>query len=132
MHVCVVLIFPSSPPDSPREFNVEKKLGQQMSQVEFERQQILDEMRKRTHLHRDSSWIRQRSSSSSYQKEPILTGPSVRRSVFIYVQYVNYFSRKSHSHEVRNARHHKHKLESHSQEGSGKHRRLDTPAQLQQ
>ncbi|XP_063067637.1 LIM domain only protein 7b isoform X2 [Engraulis encrasicolus] len=65
--------------DSPREFNVEKKLGQQMSQVEFERQQILDEMRKRTHLHRDSSWIRQRSSSSSYQKEPILTGPSVRR-----------------------------------------------------
>ncbi|XP_048090400.1 LIM domain only protein 7b isoform X3 [Alosa alosa] len=50
---------------------VEKKLGQQMSQVEFERQQILAEMRKRTPLNRDSSWIRQRSSSSSLYKEPI-------------------------------------------------------------
>ncbi|KAL2087885.1 hypothetical protein ACEWY4_016713 [Coilia grayii] len=62
-----------------KEFSVEKRLGQQMSQVEFERQQILDEMRKRTQLHTDSSWIRQRSSSSSYQKEPIVLGAPVRR-----------------------------------------------------
>ncbi|XP_062384486.1 LIM domain only protein 7b isoform X2 [Sardina pilchardus] len=60
---------------------VEKKLGQQMSQVEFERQQILTEMRKRTPLNRDSSWIRQRSSSSSssHYKEPIVLGNPVRR-----------------------------------------------------
>ena len=63
------------------EWPEEKKLGQQMSQGEFERQQILDEMKKRTPLHRDSSWIRQRSSSSSFAKEPVALGNDpVRRS----------------------------------------------------
>uniref|UniRef100_A0A8B9DAB1 LIM domain 7 n=1 Tax=Anser cygnoides TaxID=8845 RepID=A0A8B9DAB1_ANSCY len=49
-----------------------------LSAAELERQQILQEMRKRTSLHTDSSWIRQR--SSSVHKEPIsLYGNSMRR-----------------------------------------------------
>ncbi|XP_063160592.1 LIM domain only protein 7-like isoform X2 [Candoia aspera] len=40
-----------------------------LSPAELERQQILQEMRKKTSLHTDSSWIRQR--SSSMHKEPI-------------------------------------------------------------
>ncbi|XP_031414429.1 LIM domain only protein 7 [Clupea harengus] len=63
------------------EWPEEKKLGQQMSQGEFERQQILDEMKKRTPLHRDSSWIRQRSSSSSFAKEPVALGNDPVRRV---------------------------------------------------
>ncbi|KAI6078595.1 LIM domain only protein 7 isoform X8 [Aix galericulata] len=48
-----------------------------LSAAELERQQILQEMRKRTSLHTDSSWIRQR--SSSVHKEPIsLYGNSMR------------------------------------------------------
>ncbi|NWX37253.1 LMO7 protein, partial [Notiomystis cincta] len=42
---------------------------QNLSAAELERQQILQEMRKKTSLHTDSSWIRQR--SSSIHKEPI-------------------------------------------------------------
>ncbi|NXG54449.1 LMO7 protein, partial [Hemiprocne comata] len=51
---------------------------QNLSAAELERQQILQEMRKRTSLHTDSSWIRQR--SSSIHKEPIsLYSNSMRR-----------------------------------------------------
>ncbi|NWX90968.1 LMO7 protein, partial [Nothoprocta pentlandii] len=49
-----------------------------LSAAELERQQILQEMRKKTSLHTDSSWIRQR--SASVHKEPIsLYGNSMRR-----------------------------------------------------
>ncbi|XP_030332477.1 LIM domain only protein 7 isoform X11 [Strigops habroptila] len=49
-----------------------------LSAAELERQQILQEMRKKTSLHTDSSWIRQR--SSSIHKEPIsLYSSSMRR-----------------------------------------------------
>ncbi|XP_042171190.1 LIM domain only protein 7-like [Oncorhynchus tshawytscha] len=44
-----------------------RKLPQSMSLVEAERQQILDEMRKRTALLTDNSWIRQRSTSDNKQ-----------------------------------------------------------------
>ncbi|XP_051636354.1 LIM domain only protein 7 isoform X8 [Manacus candei] len=51
---------------------------QNLSAAELERQQILQEMRKKTSLHTDSSWIRQR--SSSVHKEPIsLYSNSMRR-----------------------------------------------------
>ncbi|XP_014821352.1 PREDICTED: LIM domain only protein 7 isoform X7 [Calidris pugnax] len=51
---------------------------QNLSAAELERQQILQEMRKRTSLHTDSSWIRQR--SSSIHKEPVsLYSNSMRR-----------------------------------------------------
>uniref|UniRef100_A0A803TE95 LIM domain 7 n=1 Tax=Anolis carolinensis TaxID=28377 RepID=A0A803TE95_ANOCA len=49
-----------------------------LSPAEQERQQILQEMRKRTPLHTDNSWIRQR--SSSMHKEPVsLSGGKMRR-----------------------------------------------------
>ena len=44
-----------------------RKPPQSMSLVEAERQQILDEMRKRTALLTDNSWIRQRSTSDNRQ-----------------------------------------------------------------
>uniref|UniRef100_A0A8D0H774 LIM domain 7 n=1 Tax=Sphenodon punctatus TaxID=8508 RepID=A0A8D0H774_SPHPU len=48
------------------------------SPAELERQQILQEMRKKTSLHTDNSWIRQR--SSSMHKEPArLHGDTMRR-----------------------------------------------------
>ncbi|XP_077871906.1 LIM domain only protein 7 isoform X12 [Ictidomys tridecemlineatus] len=47
------------------------------SEAELERQQILQEMRKRTSLHHDNSWIRQR--SSSINKEPIYLPGVMRR-----------------------------------------------------
>ncbi|XP_062050060.1 LIM domain only protein 7 isoform X2 [Lepus europaeus] len=47
------------------------------SGAELERQQILQEMRKRTSLHNDNSWIRQR--SSSVNKEPISLPGTMRR-----------------------------------------------------
>ncbi|KAM6317133.1 LIM domain only protein 7 [Aegotheles albertisi] len=51
---------------------------QNLSAAELERQQILQEMRKKTSLHTDNSWIRQR--SSSIHKEPIsLYSNSMRR-----------------------------------------------------
>ncbi|NXK22848.1 LMO7 protein, partial [Arenaria interpres] len=51
---------------------------QNLSAAELERQQILQEMRKKTSLHTDSSWIRQR--SSSIHKEPVsLYSNSMRR-----------------------------------------------------
>ncbi|KAM9366993.1 LIM domain only protein 7-like [Symphorus nematophorus] len=54
-----------------------KKRGQTVSKVEQERQQILDEMKKRTQLLTDNSWIRQR--SSSFYKEPIYVGVPMKR-----------------------------------------------------
>ncbi|XP_059540841.1 LIM domain only protein 7 isoform X13 [Myotis daubentonii] len=47
------------------------------SGAELERQQILQEMRKKTSLHTDSSWIRQR--SSSVNKDPICLPGIMRR-----------------------------------------------------
>ncbi|XP_068178823.1 LIM domain only protein 7-like isoform X2 [Antennarius striatus] len=55
----------------------EKKKRQSLSRVEQERQQILEEMKKRTQLLTDNSWIRQR--SSSFYKEPIYLGASLKR-----------------------------------------------------
>lgn len=53
------------------------KKDQGPSGAEWERQQILQEMRKRTSLHNDNSWIRQR--SSSVNKEPICLPGIMRR-----------------------------------------------------
>ncbi|XP_023582491.1 LIM domain only protein 7 isoform X1 [Trichechus manatus latirostris] len=53
------------------------KKEQVPSGAELERQQILQEMRKRTSLHDDNSWIRQR--SSSINKEPISLPGMMRR-----------------------------------------------------
>lgn len=53
-----------------------------MSKVEHERQQILEEMKKRTQLLTDNSWIRQR--SSSFYKEPIYAGVPLKRWVYLY------------------------------------------------
>lgn len=55
-----------------------KKKGR-LSQAEQERLQILDEMRKKTPVLTDSSWIRQRSTCTIH-KEPISVAP-LRRSV---------------------------------------------------
>ncbi|XP_053521492.1 LIM domain only protein 7 isoform X5 [Artibeus jamaicensis] len=53
------------------------KKEQVPSEAELERQQILQEMRKRTSLHNDNSWIRQR--SASVNKEPICLPGIMRR-----------------------------------------------------
>uniref|UniRef100_A0A8C2U8M2 LIM domain 7 n=1 Tax=Coturnix japonica TaxID=93934 RepID=A0A8C2U8M2_COTJA len=81
-HLCLVLIGTQSK-QSERSWNTsESQKGTQkehnLSAAELERQQILQEMRKKTSLHTDSSWIRQR--SSSVHKEPIsLYSSSMRR-----------------------------------------------------
>ncbi|KAM4631069.1 LIM domain only protein 7-like isoform 3-T3 [Polymixia lowei] len=54
-----------------------KRKGQSLSKIEKERQQILEEMKKRTQLLTDNSWIRQR--SASMYKEPVNTGVPLRR-----------------------------------------------------
>uniref|UniRef100_A0A8C4IDX0 LIM domain only protein 7 n=1 Tax=Dicentrarchus labrax TaxID=13489 RepID=A0A8C4IDX0_DICLA len=54
-----------------------KRKGQSVSKVEKERQQILEEMKKRTQLLTDNSWIRQR--SSGFYKEPIYVGVPLKR-----------------------------------------------------
>ncbi|XP_019117104.2 LIM domain only protein 7b isoform X3 [Larimichthys crocea] len=54
-----------------------KRKGQSLSKIEKERQQILEEMKKRTQLLTDNSWIRQR--SSSFYKEPIYVGAPLKR-----------------------------------------------------
>ncbi|KAF7654775.1 hypothetical protein LDENG_00064770 [Lucifuga dentata] len=56
-----------------------KSKGQGVSKAEQERQQILEEMKKRTQLLTDNSWIRQRSSSSSMYKEPVCVGAPMKR-----------------------------------------------------
>ncbi|XP_078103045.1 LIM domain only protein 7-like isoform X2 [Sander vitreus] len=55
-----------------------KGKGQSVCKAEKDRQQILEEMKKRTQLLTDNSWIRQRSSSSFY-KEPIYVGVPMKR-----------------------------------------------------
>ncbi|XP_078030726.1 LIM domain only protein 7 isoform X11 [Epinephelus lanceolatus] len=56
----------------------ERKGQQSMSQAELERQQILNEMKKKTPLLTDRSWIRQRSSPAVKEPEDV---PPMRRSV---------------------------------------------------
>ncbi|XP_061670991.1 LIM domain only protein 7-like isoform X3 [Syngnathoides biaculeatus] len=54
-----------------------KRKEEPLSKAEQERQQILEEMKKRTQLLTDNSWIRQR--SSSFYKEPIYIGTPLKR-----------------------------------------------------
>ncbi|KAM3877065.1 LIM domain only protein 7b [Diretmus argenteus] len=54
-----------------------KRKGQSASKAEQDRQQILEEMKKRTQLLTDNSWIRQQ--SSIMYKEPIYTGVPLKR-----------------------------------------------------
>ncbi|MEQ2219937.1 hypothetical protein ILYODFUR_000221 [Ilyodon furcidens] len=55
----------------------EKKSQQSLSHAELERQQILNEMKKKTPLLTDSSWIRQRTASTAINRENDM--PSMRR-----------------------------------------------------
>uniref|UniRef100_A0A3Q2EJF7 LIM domain 7a n=1 Tax=Cyprinodon variegatus TaxID=28743 RepID=A0A3Q2EJF7_CYPVA len=57
----------------------EKKSQQSLSQAELERQQILNEMKKKTPLLTDNSWIRQRAASTAINRESEV--PPMRRSV---------------------------------------------------
>ncbi|XP_066517370.1 LIM domain only protein 7b isoform X2 [Hoplias malabaricus] len=66
----------SSHKQDSRDLMSVKKRGQ-VSRAEKDRRQILEEMRKKTQLHTDSSWIRQRSTCTIY-KEPINVAP-IRR-----------------------------------------------------
>ncbi|XP_031702491.1 LIM domain only protein 7b isoform X2 [Anarrhichthys ocellatus] len=54
-----------------------KRKGQSMSNAEKDRKQILEEMKKRTQLLTDNSWIRQR--STSFYKEPVYVGVPMKR-----------------------------------------------------
>ncbi|XP_035992039.1 LIM domain only protein 7b isoform X3 [Fundulus heteroclitus] len=60
-----------------RSFVDPRKRGLTVSKAERQRQQILEEMKKRTQLLTDNSWIRQR--SGSFHKEPIDVGISMKR-----------------------------------------------------
>lgn len=53
-----------------------------LSQAELERQQIIQEMKKKTPLLTDSSWIRQRTTPSNTSKEPVSL--PMRRSVLVW------------------------------------------------
>lgn len=53
-----------------------KRKGLSVSKAEKERQQILEEMKKRTQLLTDNSWIRQR---SSFYKDPMIVGLPLKR-----------------------------------------------------
>uniref|UniRef100_A0A8C1U3M8 LIM domain 7b n=1 Tax=Cyprinus carpio TaxID=7962 RepID=A0A8C1U3M8_CYPCA len=75
-----------------------KKKGQ-LSQTEKERLQILEEMRKKTQLLTDNSWIRQR--NASFNKEPITVGTSVRRYESLdNLLTTNSWSRQSHTSSI--------------------------------
>ncbi|XP_063330377.1 LIM domain only protein 7-like isoform X4 [Pelmatolapia mariae] len=54
-----------------------KRKGLSVSKAEKERQRILEEMKKRTQLLTDNSWIRQR--SSSFYKDPMIVGLPLKR-----------------------------------------------------
>ncbi|XP_031649176.1 LIM domain only protein 7 isoform X13 [Oncorhynchus kisutch] len=54
-----------------------RKGQQSVTQAELERQQILQEMKKKTNLATDNSWIRQRSTSTTNSKDP--TASPIRR-----------------------------------------------------
>lgn len=59
-----------------------------MSKAEQDRQQILEEMKKRTQLLTDNSWIRQR--SSSFYKEPVYVGvPMKRWALSLYLNLIS-------------------------------------------
>ncbi|XP_077375630.1 LIM domain only protein 7b isoform X2 [Festucalex cinctus] len=58
--------------------DVRKRKEESLSKAELERQQILEEMKKRTQLLTDNSWIRQQRSSTFY-KEPIYIGTPLKR-----------------------------------------------------
>ncbi|XP_077421019.1 LIM domain only protein 7-like isoform X2 [Vanacampus margaritifer] len=58
--------------------DVRKRKEDSVSKAELERQQILEEMKKRTQLLTDNSWIRQQRSSTFY-KEPIYIGTPLKR-----------------------------------------------------
>lgn len=60
----------------------EMKGQQPASQAELERQQILKEMKKKTPLLTDSSWIRQRSANTATNKE--FDMPNMRRYASIH------------------------------------------------
>ncbi|KAI1885064.1 hypothetical protein AGOR_G00216340 [Albula goreensis] len=64
-------------PSPSQEARERKQKNRPLSQVELDRLQILEEMKKRTQLLTDSSWIRQR--SSTIYKEPIHLGGGMRR-----------------------------------------------------
>ncbi|KAM9816880.1 LOW QUALITY PROTEIN: LIM domain only protein 7-like [Neosynchiropus ocellatus] len=66
----------ASHPRQPRGDDRQRK-GVSVSNAEQERKQILEEMKKRTQLLTDNSWIRQR--SSSFYKEPIFLGVPLKR-----------------------------------------------------
>ncbi|XP_061597689.1 LIM domain only protein 7b isoform X2 [Cololabis saira] len=57
--------------------SLSKRKGLGMTTAERDRQQILEEMKKKTPLLTDNSWIRQR--RSSFHKEPIYVGVSMKR-----------------------------------------------------
>ncbi|KAM6950209.1 LOW QUALITY PROTEIN: LIM domain only protein 7-like [Lycodopsis pacificus] len=54
-----------------------KRRGQSVSNAEKDRKQILEEMKKRTQLLTDNSWIRQR--STNFYKEPVYVGVPMKR-----------------------------------------------------
>ncbi|XP_054627846.1 LIM domain only protein 7-like isoform X2 [Dunckerocampus dactyliophorus] len=66
-----------SGPQKQQKGDPKKRKGEPVSKAEQERQQILEEMKKRTQLLTDNSWIRQR--SSSFYKEPIYIGMPLKR-----------------------------------------------------
>lgn len=67
-------------PGVAEEEEEERKKRKGQSKVEVDRQKILEEMKKRTQLLTDNSWIRQRSSSSSVaHKEPLYLGVALKR-----------------------------------------------------
>ncbi|KAJ8407346.1 hypothetical protein AAFF_G00279200 [Aldrovandia affinis] len=65
----------AAPPS--QEAQAARKKNRPLSQVELDRLQILEEMKKKTQLVTDSSWIRQR--STCIYKEPIHLGGGMRR-----------------------------------------------------
>lgn len=56
-----------------------------LTQAELERQQILQEMKKKTSLNTDNSWIRQQSTASVTAKEPV--DLPMRRLVYLPMLY---------------------------------------------
>ncbi|XP_064182936.1 LIM domain only protein 7-like isoform X2 [Anguilla rostrata] len=67
---------PTTPPNQEAQ-KKKKKKNRPLSQVEMDRLQILEEMKKKTQLLTDSSWIRQR--TTNIYKEPIHLGGGMRR-----------------------------------------------------
>ncbi|KAM4731970.1 LIM domain only protein 7 isoform 3-T3 [Anableps anableps] len=72
---------------------LDKKSQQSLSQAELERQQILNEMKKKTPLLTDSSWIRQRSESTAVNRESDV--PPMRRGESLDNLDSSYDSRRS-------------------------------------